>query len=198
MLEQLVGGFTFDLTKNYNYHLKNTPHQKILKKIPVTSIIESKKILLIITGSVAAYKSMDLIRCLKKKSYEVTCILTKAASEFITPLLVSSISGTKTYTELFSHDDEFGGVFPSAFEMDKKVWSRDIAEFIFNNRYQDLKSLRADWLYRCSHLNQMVRITEGNEVFEGLFQGLGEHGEAEVCTDGQINHIYNGSLRIIS
>jgi phosphopantothenoylcysteine decarboxylase/phosphopantothenate--cysteine ligase len=106
LLEQLVGGFTFDLTKNYNYHLKNTPHQKILKKIPVTSIIERKKILLIITGSVAAYKSMDLIRCLKKKSYEVTCILTKAASEFITPLLVSSISGTKTYTELFSHDDE--------------------------------------------------------------------------------------------
>lgn len=99
---------------------------------------------------------------------------------------------------LFSHDDEFGGVFPAAFEMDKKIWSREIAEYIFNNRYQDLKSLRADWLSRCGHLNQLVRITESNEVFEGVFQGLGEHGEAEVCTDGQINHIYNGSLRLIS
>jgi phosphopantothenoylcysteine decarboxylase/phosphopantothenate--cysteine ligase len=66
----------------------------------------NKKILLIITGSVAAYKAMDLIRLLSKKSFDVTCILTKAASEFITPLLASSISGNKTYNELFSIDDE--------------------------------------------------------------------------------------------
>jgi len=66
----------------------------------------NKKILLIITGSVAAYKAMDLIRLLSKKSFDVTCVLTKAASEFITPLLASSISGNKTYNELFSIDDE--------------------------------------------------------------------------------------------
>jgi phosphopantothenoylcysteine decarboxylase/phosphopantothenate--cysteine ligase len=65
-----------------------------------------KKILLIITGSIAAYKAMDLIRLLSKKSFDVTCILTKAASEFITPLLASSISGNKTYNELFSIEDE--------------------------------------------------------------------------------------------
>jgi phosphopantothenoylcysteine decarboxylase/phosphopantothenate--cysteine ligase len=65
-----------------------------------------KKILLIITGSVAAYKSMDLIRCLKKKSYDVNCVLTKSACEFITPLLASSLSGNKTYTDLFSHETE--------------------------------------------------------------------------------------------
>lgn len=68
--------------------------------------MKNKKILLIITGSVAAYKSMDLVRLLTKKSYDVTCILTKAACEFITPLLASSLSGNKTYTDLFSHDDE--------------------------------------------------------------------------------------------
>ncbi len=68
--------------------------------------MKNKKILLIITGSVAAYKSMDLVRLLTKKSFDVTCILTKAASEFITPLLASSLSGNKTYTDLFSHDDE--------------------------------------------------------------------------------------------
>jgi phosphopantothenoylcysteine decarboxylase/phosphopantothenate--cysteine ligase len=66
----------------------------------------NKKILLIITGSIACYKSIDLIRLLKKKSYEVNCILTKGAQEFITPLLVSSISSTKTYHQLFSSDDE--------------------------------------------------------------------------------------------
>ncbi len=68
--------------------------------------MENKKILLIITGSIAAYKSMDLIRLLTKKNYDITCILTKAAQEFITPLLASSLSGNKTYTELFSADEE--------------------------------------------------------------------------------------------
>ncbi len=68
--------------------------------------MKKKKILLIITGSIAAYKAMDLIRLLSKKSFDVTCILTKAAAEFITPLLASSLSGNKTYNELFSIDDE--------------------------------------------------------------------------------------------
>lgn len=67
-----------------------------------------KKILLVITGSVAAYKSMDLIRLLTKKSFDVTCILTKAAEQFVTPLLASSLSGNKTYNELFSADDKLG------------------------------------------------------------------------------------------
>ena len=67
-----------------------------------------KKILLVITGSVAAYKSMDLLRLLKKKSYDVTCILTESAQQFITPLLVSSLSGNKTHTEIFSDEDASG------------------------------------------------------------------------------------------
>lgn len=66
----------------------------------------NKKILLIITGSVACYKSMDLVRLLRKKNYEVNCILTNSACQFITPLLASSLSGTKTYNELFSLEDE--------------------------------------------------------------------------------------------
>ena len=65
-----------------------------------------KKILLIITGSIACYKSIELIRLFKKKSFEVNCILTNGAKEFITPLLVSAISGTKTFDQLFSVDDE--------------------------------------------------------------------------------------------
>jgi phosphopantothenoylcysteine decarboxylase/phosphopantothenate--cysteine ligase len=65
-----------------------------------------KKILLIITGSVAAYKSLDLIRLLKKSGYEVTPIMTKGAQEFITPLLVASICGSKVYSDLFDLKDE--------------------------------------------------------------------------------------------
>ena len=66
----------------------------------------NKKILLIITGSVAAYKSLDLIRLLIKNNYQITPVMTKAAQEFITPLLVSSICGSDVYHDLFSLDEE--------------------------------------------------------------------------------------------
>lgn len=66
----------------------------------------SKKILLIITGSIASYKAVELIRLLQKKSFEISVILTKAAQEFITPLLVSSIAKNKIYTELFDDGDD--------------------------------------------------------------------------------------------
>ncbi len=65
-----------------------------------------KNILLIITGSVAAYKSLDLIRLLKKTDYQITPVMTKGAEEFITPLLVSSIAGEKVLDRLFSVEDE--------------------------------------------------------------------------------------------
>jgi phosphopantothenoylcysteine decarboxylase/phosphopantothenate--cysteine ligase len=63
-------------------------------------------ILLIITGSVAAYKALELIRELKARDISVTTILTKGAQQFITPMAVSSLSGTHTYTDLFSLTDE--------------------------------------------------------------------------------------------
>ena len=52
-----------------------------------------KNILLIITGGIAAYKSLELIRKLKDQSINVTCILTRSGSEFVTPLSVASLSG---------------------------------------------------------------------------------------------------------
>lgn len=63
-------------------------------------------LLLIITGSVAAYKSLELIRQLRKQAVEVDVILTQAAQQFITPLMVSSLTGRETYSELFSLKDE--------------------------------------------------------------------------------------------
>ena len=64
------------------------------------------KILLIITGGIAAYKSLDLIRRLKDKDIDVSCILTKSGSEFVTPLSVSSLSGNHVYSDLFNLTDE--------------------------------------------------------------------------------------------
>ncbi|MFO1242302.1 MAG: bifunctional phosphopantothenoylcysteine decarboxylase/phosphopantothenate--cysteine ligase CoaBC [Rickettsiales bacterium] len=64
------------------------------------------RILLIISGSIAAYKSLELIRLLRKRNITVSAILTKGGSEFITPLAVSSLTGQQTYTDLFSLKDE--------------------------------------------------------------------------------------------
>ena len=68
--------------------------------------LENKKILLIICGGIAAYKSLELIRLLKKKGSLVKTILTKNSYNFITPLSVSSLSQEKVYSDLFDHENE--------------------------------------------------------------------------------------------
>ena len=54
--------------------------------------VKNKKILIIIGGGIADYKSLDLIRLLKKNNNEVKTILTKSGKEFVTPLSVSTLS----------------------------------------------------------------------------------------------------------
>lgn len=65
-----------------------------------------KKILLIIGGGIASYKSLDFIRKLKEKNFEVKGVLTKAGEQFITPLSVASITGNSVPTDLFDPDNE--------------------------------------------------------------------------------------------
>ncbi|MBW9068477.1 bifunctional phosphopantothenoylcysteine decarboxylase/phosphopantothenate--cysteine ligase CoaBC [Agrobacterium pusense] len=68
--------------------------------------LSDKHILLIISGGIAAYKSLDLIRRLKERGAKVTPVMTKGAQEFITPLAVGALSATHVFTELFSRQDE--------------------------------------------------------------------------------------------
>ncbi len=65
-----------------------------------------RSVLLIVTGSVASYKALELVRLLRGQDVAVTAILTKGGAQFITPLAVSSLTGTKTYDDLFSLTDE--------------------------------------------------------------------------------------------
>ena len=65
-----------------------------------------KKILLVICGGISAYKSLELIRLLKKQDVEVKTILTKSAKEFVTPLSVASLSKGKVYDDLFNAENE--------------------------------------------------------------------------------------------
>jgi phosphopantothenoylcysteine decarboxylase/phosphopantothenate--cysteine ligase len=64
--------------------------------------MRGKSVLLIIGGGIAAYKSLELIRALKSRGCGVRAILTAAATEFVTPLSVASLSGEKIYSDLFS------------------------------------------------------------------------------------------------
>jgi len=70
--------------------------------------IDNKKILLIICGGISAYKSLEVIRLLKKKGALIKTILTKSAKEFVTPLSVASLSQDKVYDDLFNIENEAG------------------------------------------------------------------------------------------
>ena len=68
--------------------------------------LNNKKILIIIGGGIAAYKSLDLIRLLKKNNAEIKTILTKSGKEFVTPLSLTTLTGTRTFENIFDKDSE--------------------------------------------------------------------------------------------
>ena len=83
----------------------------VLPVVPDTSDhqpidLGGKNILLIISGGIAAYKSLDLIRRLRERGASVRPIMTQSAQEFVTPLSVGAISGDKVFTQLLDRDDE--------------------------------------------------------------------------------------------
>lgn len=69
-------------------------------------MLNGKNILLVISGGIAAYKSLELIRGIKKAGGSVRCILTKGGEQFVTPLSVAALSEEQVYTDLFSLKDE--------------------------------------------------------------------------------------------
>ena len=68
--------------------------------------LKDKKILIIIGGGIAAYKSLDLIRLLKKENNEIRTILTKSGKEFVTPLSVTTLAKSKTFESIFDANNE--------------------------------------------------------------------------------------------
>ena len=68
--------------------------------------LNNKKILLIICGGIAAYKSLEIIRLLRKSGVIIKTILTKSGAEFVTPLSITSLSQSKVYQDLFSIENE--------------------------------------------------------------------------------------------
>ncbi|HEX6143522.1 MAG TPA: bifunctional phosphopantothenoylcysteine decarboxylase/phosphopantothenate--cysteine ligase CoaBC [Geminicoccaceae bacterium] len=68
--------------------------------------MQERRILLIVAGGIAAYKSLDLVRRARERGIAVRCILTAAGAEFVTPLALASLAGDRVYRDLFSLTEE--------------------------------------------------------------------------------------------
>lgn len=68
--------------------------------------LSGRRVLLVIGGGIAAYKSLDLIRRLRERGASVRCVLTEGAQRFITPLAASALTGERSHTDLFDREDE--------------------------------------------------------------------------------------------
>jgi phosphopantothenoylcysteine decarboxylase/phosphopantothenate--cysteine ligase len=69
-------------------------------------VVPKSRILLIIGGGIAAYKSIELVRLLRKAGYVVRCVITRAGEQFVTPLTLAALSENNVYTSLFDLKDE--------------------------------------------------------------------------------------------
>jgi phosphopantothenoylcysteine decarboxylase/phosphopantothenate--cysteine ligase len=69
-------------------------------------ILSGKRVLLIISGGIAAFKALELIRLLRKDGCDVTCVLTDNGGQFVTPLSLQALSESHVYSDLFSLTDE--------------------------------------------------------------------------------------------
>ncbi|MGE4047378.1 MAG: bifunctional phosphopantothenoylcysteine decarboxylase/phosphopantothenate--cysteine ligase CoaBC [Acetobacteraceae bacterium] len=69
-------------------------------------MLAGKRVLLIVSGGIAAFKALELIRLLRRAGCSVTCVLTRNGAEFVTPLSLQALSESKVYSDLFSLTDE--------------------------------------------------------------------------------------------
>jgi phosphopantothenoylcysteine decarboxylase/phosphopantothenate--cysteine ligase len=167
-----------------------------------------KKIILIIGGGIAAYKSLDLIRLLKKQKCEIKVVLTESGKKFVTPLSIASLSKNKVYQDIFDSEKEA--------EMDHISLSRwsDIILFapITANSIAKLASGRADdlastlilasnkqvmlapamnvrmWLHKSTKAN-MDKLLDYGYLSVGPSTGemaCGEYGEGKMSSPDQI------------
>ncbi len=171
--------------------------------------IKQKKLLIIIGGGISAYKTLDLIRKLKKSSFEIKTVLTKSGRQFVTPLSLVSLSGNKVYENLFDKENEAEIdhislsrwadlilVVPATANLISKLSqgkAEDLATTIMLASNKDIILVPAMnvrmWSHRATQENCKKLITYGFK-FLGPTEGLmacGEFGKGKMLS---INKIY--------
>jgi len=173
--------------------------------------LRNKKILIIIGGGIAAYKSLDLIRLLKKDSVEVKTILTKSGKEFVTPLSLSTLTKSKTYEEIFDKNSEAEIdhialsrwadliiVLPTTANFMSKLSigkAEDLATTVLLASDKDILLVPAMnvrmWLHKATQTNVEI-LQDFGYLFLGPEKGemaCGEYGEGKMSSPRQI-YIY--------
>ncbi len=170
--------------------------------------IKNKKILIVIGGGIAAYKSLDLIRMLKKSKNEVKTILTKSGKEFVTPLSISTLTKSKTYENIFDKDSELEIdhislsrwadliiVLPTTANFMTKLSlgkAEDLATTVILASNKDILLVPAMnvrmWIHKATQKNVQI-LKDYGYVFLGPEKGemaCGEYGEGKMSSPRQI------------
>ncbi|MDC0511844.1 bifunctional phosphopantothenoylcysteine decarboxylase/phosphopantothenate--cysteine ligase CoaBC [Pelagibacteraceae bacterium] len=169
--------------------------------------LRNKKILIIIGGGIAAYKSLDLIRILKKENVEVKTIITKSGKEFVTPLSLTILTKSKTYEDMF---DKVGTeidhislsrwadliiVLPTTANFMSKLSigkAEDLATTVLLASNKDTLLIPAMnvrmWIHKATQLNVKI-LQDFGYLFLGPEKGemaCGEFGEGKMSSPRQI------------
>ncbi len=170
--------------------------------------LKNKKILLVIGGGIAAYKSLDLIRLLKKNSNDVKAILTKSGKEFVTPLSVTTLTKNKTFENIFDKDMEAEIdhislsrwadiiiVLPTTANFLTKLSlgkAEDLATTVILASDKDILLVPAMnvrmWIHRATQTNVQI-LKDYGYLFIGPEEGemaCGEYGEGKMSSPRQI------------
>ena len=170
--------------------------------------LKNKKILLIIGGGISAYKSLDLIRLLKKNKAEIKTILTRSGKEFVTPLSLTSLSNNKTFENIFDVNSESEIdhislsrwadiilVLPSTANFMAKLTlgkAEDLATTVILASNKDIVLVPAMnvrmWLHKATQKNFKTLLDYGYK-FIGPINGemaCGEYGEGKMSSPRQI------------
>jgi phosphopantothenoylcysteine decarboxylase / phosphopantothenate---cysteine ligase len=170
--------------------------------------LKNKKILMIIGGGIAAYKSLDLIRILKKKNVEIKTILTKSGKEFVTPLSLTTLTRSKTYEDVFDQNSEAEIdhialsrwadliiVMPTTANFMSKLSvgkAEDLATTVILASNKDILLIPAMnvrmWLHKATQTNSKI-LQDFGYLFIGPEKGemaCGEFGEGKMSSPRQI------------
>ena len=175
----------------------------------LTEIAIRPRVLLIIGGGIAGYKSLDLIRRLRERGVAVRCILTHAATQFVTPLAAGALTGGHVFTELFDTRSEFDvGHIRLARETDLIVVApatADLMAKMANGHADDLATAvllattakilvapamnTAMWANTATQRNLKQVVTDGKHVIgpnEGEMAEAGERGLGRMAEPSEI------------